>query len=108
MDNKNDISFGVSDKALFLREKIDDTEQDLADVFPTDIPYETGLLFYVNGPNNYKLVFKDGTVSAYLNGQLVYDRIGIKLIHGYAGFKVWDDLKNGDGVLENLRVYQSQ
>lgn len=95
-DNQNNITFGITDNGLFLREMTGNQEFDIAPYVPLDTAS--------NLPHNLKLTLNNGIATAYIDERLVYDKVNIKLDHGFAGFKIWDDLKNGEGILQTIKV----
>ncbi len=54
---------------------------------------------------NLKLIFKDKTVTAYLNNILIFKKLPIDFDKGNIGFKIWDNEGNGESILQSLKVY---
>lgn len=97
-DKDNYVSFGMTDKGIFLRETIDKVERTLA---PS---------YLYNGPRNledehlFQASIKDGRLTASLDGVTIYRNIPVTLTEGAVGFKVWSDRGRALGTLKLLEV----
>jgi peptidoglycan/xylan/chitin deacetylase (PgdA/CDA1 family) len=95
-DNSNDISFGMTDNGVFLRETINGEEHDLQpSVIVDPIPgkeYE------------FRMEFNENSVTCYFENKVIFPATQIHLYGGFAGFKVWDDTE-AEGLLKSIKIY---
>lgn len=96
-DTNNYVTFGMTDRTVYLREYINGKETDLAEPVLNCRDFTTGL-------NTYGMEFNDGRVTAKINDQVIYEGILITSPRGRIGFKVWGDTGIAESVVESLKI----
>jgi peptidoglycan/xylan/chitin deacetylase (PgdA/CDA1 family) len=97
LNNDSYIIFGRSNNGFYLWELKNGREQELSK--PNMEPIKNSDFM------NLKLIFKDKTVTAYLNNILIFKKLPIDFDKGNIGFKIWDNEGNGESILQSLKVY---
>lgn len=95
-DNDNYVLFGLTDNGLFLREYVKGKEIALKQ----PILYE----YLKWGSHVYRLEFMGSTVTAKIDGRVVFKDVVINEKMGRAGFKIWSDTDPSNILIENLKI----
>jgi peptidoglycan/xylan/chitin deacetylase (PgdA/CDA1 family) len=96
-DERNYLSFGLSDNGLFLRARKNGLDTELAS--SVILPPER-----LTGSHNYSVVWRDGRISCFFDGELVFSGVPAGAAEGLAGVKVWSDREIAEGVLRSFKI----
>ncbi len=97
-EENDNISFGITDSGLFLRQTIDGKE----------IPLRPSILMDKRKKGTvdlFEMEFKDNFVTCYSNNKIVFKNVPFDIKKGRIGFKAWDGKGNGLGVISSIVVY---
>lgn len=96
-DEKNYFAYGLTDNGLFLRQKIDGVDHDLRPSVITDASERQGY-------HTYRVVWKNGQITAYFDGQPIFVNVPIARAEGSIGVKVWSDKEIAEGSVRSIRI----
>jgi peptidoglycan/xylan/chitin deacetylase (PgdA/CDA1 family) len=99
LDNNNYIIAGYADNGFYLRKKQYGKEMDLAKPVIRNLKK--------NAPINLKLVFKENTVTTYVDNKKLFKKTNISIDHGTVGFRIWDDTGKGENILQSVNIYRT-
>lgn len=97
-NKENYVSFGITDKGVFLREMVDGVERDLASSYLYEGPRQ------LSDTHELTVEIKDRNLTAYMDGVLAYENIPLQVEEGAVGFKVWSSSEIASGLLSVLEI----
>jgi peptidoglycan/xylan/chitin deacetylase (PgdA/CDA1 family) len=95
VNNKNYMSFGITDKGYFLRSTVNDETKDLID---------SVLMNSSSNEFTFSVTTSGSKATGKLNGAVVFKDIAIPLERGAVGAKIWDDTIKAESLIEKLQV----
>lgn len=100
-DQKNYLAFGRTDNGYFLRETVDNVTADL------EPPYRPNKTLSNKTPVTLKIISKNGLITGYVDGEIIFSQVATSIPSGGVGFKVWGDSIPGSGILQKLSVNEA-
>jgi len=96
-DEKNYVAFGLTDNGLFLREKIKGVDRELRPSVLLPVKQQTGF-------HNYRVIWRNGKITAYFDGQPIFANVPISQAEGTIGIKVWSDREVAESLIKWVKV----
>jgi len=96
-DEKNYLSFGLSDNGLFLRRRVGGKDSDLRPSVLLSREEQVGR-------HTYRIAWRDGRISAFFDDRLIFANVPVGAMEGSASIKIWGDKEIAEGLIQSIKI----